>query len=55
MNKTRLLYCTYKYSKKNINFLVPYEKFRVIRKFLKQETLMFLGDEGDEISRLEDK
>lgn len=36
---------------RDINFLVPYEKFRVIRKFLKQETLMFLGDE---ISRLED-
>lgn len=37
---------------RDINFLVPYEKFRVVRKFLKQETLMFLRDE---ISRLESK
>jgi predicted nucleotidyltransferase component of viral defense system len=34
----------------DLNVLVPYEKFRTIRKTLKQETLMFLRDE---INRLE--
>ena len=36
----------------DINMLLPYDKFRKIRKVLKQETLMFLRDE---VKRLADK
>lgn len=36
----------------DLNVLLPYEKFRTIRKTLKRETLMFLRDE---IARLENK
>ena len=33
----------------DLNILLPYEKFRKIRKVLKSETLMFLRDEVDRL------
>ena len=36
---------TYELITQDLNVLLPYEKFRMIRKTLKQETLMFLRDE----------
>lgn len=41
---------TRKVINQDLNFLLPDEKFQVIRKTLKQETIMLVGEEIDELS-----
>ena len=44
-------YITQKIIDQDINFLLPPQKFQQIRKNLKNETLMFLRDEIERISK----